>query len=156
MGLKNPNVEMSLKNPYKDGGMFEGASHLIFGNAKHLRKNMTSAETVLWMHLKNGIIGFKFRRQHPIGLYIADFYCHKAKLIVEIDGSIHNDQAIKENDETRQKELEKWGYIVIRFANQQVIVTPEEVVKVITENISQIINLQKQNTPQKGESKSPL
>jgi very-short-patch-repair endonuclease len=76
---------MSLKNPYKPGGMFEGASRLIFANAKHLRKNMTATETVLWMYLKVGIDGFKFRRQHPIGLYIADFYCHKAKLIVEVD-----------------------------------------------------------------------
>src|SRR5580765_7230356 len=86
---------MSLKNPYKEGGMFEGASHLIFGNAKHLRKNMTVAQTVLWMHLKKGINGFKFRRQHPIGLYIADFYCHKAKLIVEVDGLVHSEPEVK-------------------------------------------------------------
>jgi very-short-patch-repair endonuclease len=145
---------MPLKNPYKEGGMFEGASHLIFANAKHLRKNMTAAETALWMHLKIGINGFKFRRQHPIGLYIADFYCHKAKLIVEVDGTIHSDPVIKEQDETRQKELEKWGYIVIRFTNKQVIENSEEVIKVISEKILQIINLQKQNTPQKAESKS--
>jgi hypothetical protein len=67
---------MSLKNPYKKGGMFEGASYLLFERAKRLRKNMTAAETVLWMHIKTGINGFKFRRQHPIGQYIADFYCH--------------------------------------------------------------------------------
>ena len=92
---------MSLKNPYKSGGMFEGASHIIFANAKHLRKNMTGAETVLWMHLKKGLNGCKFRRQHPIGIYIADFYCHHSKLIVEIDGSVHNNKGIKETDEAR-------------------------------------------------------
>jgi imidazole glycerol-phosphate synthase subunit HisF len=131
---------MSLKNPYKEGGMFEGASHLIFANAKHLRKNMTAAETVLWMHLKIGISGFRFRRQHPIGLYIADFYCHKAKLIVEVDGSIHKGPTIKENDERRQKELEKWGYTVIRFTNEEVLQKSETVI----DKISDIVNSVKQ------------
>jgi cyclase len=82
---------MSLKNPYKSGGMFEGASHLIFANARQLRKNMTNAEVILWMHLKEGINNFKIRRQHPIGLYIADFYCHQPKLIIEVDSSIHDE-----------------------------------------------------------------
>ena len=76
----------STASPFKNGGMFEGASHLIFANAKLLRKNMTAAETVLWMYLKAGINDCKFRRQHPIGIYIADFYCHKAKLGIEVDG----------------------------------------------------------------------
>ena len=76
--------------------MFEGASHLIFANAKHLRKNMTDAETVLWMQLKKGINNFIIRRQHPIGLYIADFFCHKLKLIIEVDGLIHNEPNIQD------------------------------------------------------------
>ena len=108
---------MTLKNPYKAGGMFEGASNLIFENAKQLRKNMTNAEIALWIHLKGGINGLKFRRQHPIGFYIADFFCHKVKLIIEIDGSIHNNIEVKEVDEKRQAELESWGYIIIRFTN---------------------------------------
>jgi very-short-patch-repair endonuclease len=145
---------MTLKNPYKSGGMFEGASHLIFANAKHLRKNMTDAEIVLWAHLKKGINDFKIRRQHPIGFYIADFYCHKSKLIIEIDGLIHNEAHIKEADDARQKELERWGYTIIRFTNQQVLEKPEEVIKIITEKISELTNLRKQNTPQKAESKS--
>ncbi len=128
--------------------MFEGASHLVFENAKQLRRNMTAAEMALWLHLRAGLNGFKFRRQHPISIYIADFYCHKAKLVIEIDGSIHTDSAVKEADEMRQKELERWGYIVIRFSNQQVIEKPEVIIKIITEKISQINNLQKQNTPQ--------
>lgn len=116
--------------------MFEGASHLIFANAKHLRKNMTAAETILWMNLKRGINGFKFRRQHPIGIYIADFYCHKVKLIVEIDGSIHNEPAIKENDEARQKELERWGYAVIRFTNEEALLR----IEIVINKISKIVN----------------
>jgi len=136
--------------------MFEGASHIIFENAKHLRKNMTDAEKVLWMYLKVGIAGLKFRRQHPIGLYIADFYCHKVKLIIEIDGSIHNEKLIKEQDEIRQKDLENWGYTIIRFTNLQAMKQGEKVVTIISEKISEINNLQKQNTPEQTESKSPL
>ena len=136
--------------------MFEGASHLIFANAKHLRKNMTAAETALWMHLKKGINGFKFRRQHPIGLYIADFYCHEAKLIVEVDGFVHSEPEVKQSDDSRQKELETWGYTIIRFINQEVSEKPEEVIKIITDKISYLNNLQKQSTPQLSECKSPL
>ncbi|MGZ8517516.1 MAG: endonuclease domain-containing protein, partial [Chitinophagaceae bacterium] len=137
------------KNPYKSGGMFEGASHIIFGNAKHLRKNMTDAEKVLWFYLKKGIEGFKFRRQHPIGLYIADFYCHKAKLIVEIDGSIHNQKDVKNADETRQKELEGWGHQVIRFTNQQVITQADRVIASTTKTLTDIFNNRKQNASSK-------
>jgi len=140
---------MTLKNPYKPGGMFEGESHLIFANAKHLRKNMTDAETVLWAHLNKGINGFKIRRQHPIGLYIADFYCHKTKLVVELDEVIHNKTAMKEADDARQKELERWGYAIIRFTNQQVMEKPEEIIKIIAEKILHLNNLQKQNTSSK-------
>ena len=129
---------MSLKNPYKPGGMFESASHLIFENAKTLRGNMTAAEINLWMYLRKGVNGFKFRRQHPIGIYIADFYCHKAKLIIELDGSIHNIEEVIKNDEERQKELERWGYFVIRFKNKKIMQKPEEVIKIITEKISQL------------------
>src|SRR5688572_13303423 len=143
---------MGLKNPYKSGGMFEGASHIIFENAKHLRKNMTDAEKVLWTYLRTGINGLKFRRLHPIGFYIADFYCHKAKLIVEIDGSIHIKKEVKENDEKRQKELESWGYFTVRFTNQQVLKERDDVVKKITEQILQLNILHKQNTPQQSET----
>jgi cyclase len=131
---------MSLKNPYKSGGMFEGASPLIFANAKHLRKNMTEAEKMLWAYLKQGINGFKVRRQHPIGIYIADFYCHKVKLIIELDGSIHHEQSVKNNDELRQKELESWGYTIIRFANEEVTQKVEAVIQKVSELVSSIIN----------------
>ena len=89
--------------------MFEGASHLIFANAKHLRKNMTDAETVLWMYLRLGMNGLRFRRQHPIGLYIADFYCHKLKFIIEADGSIHNEPDIKKTGRSKATRFGKMG-----------------------------------------------
>jgi imidazole glycerol-phosphate synthase subunit HisF len=136
---------MTLKNPYKRGGMFEGASNLIFENAKQLRKNMTEAETILWMHLRKGMNGCKFRRQHPIGLYIADFYSHRVKLVVEVDGSVHNNDEVKKNDEARQKELVEWGYVVIRFTNNEVFQKIENVLKKISDTVNQII----QNTTPK-------
>lgn len=88
--------------------MFEGASHLLFEKAKQLRKKMTGAEEILWLHLRKGLNGYKFRRQHPIGNYITDFFCFKARLIIEIDGSVHNSNEIKENVISRQKALESW------------------------------------------------
>ena len=131
---------MSFKNPYKKGGMFEGANHLIFGMAKELRKNMTDSENMLWLYLKKGINGLKFRRQHPIGIYIADFYCHRVKLIIEIDGSIHNEIEIIDSDKTRQKELEELGYTVIRFTNEQVKIEVEKVLREIELTIEKLFN----------------
>ena len=136
--------------------MFEGASHLIFANAKQLRMNMTEAEKALWAHLKAGINGLKIRRQHPIGNYIADFYCHKAKLIIEIDGEIHNDPAVQKIDVQREKDLKSLGYNIIRFSNEEVYKDPEKVLKEIEIKISELNTINKQNTLQTAESKSPL
>ena len=138
---------MTLKNSYKQGGMFEGASPLIFENAKQLRENMTAAEMSLWLHLRKGLNGYKFRRQHPIGVYIADFYCHNAKLIIELDGSIHNQNDVKKNDATRQEDLEKWGYAVIRFTNNEVFKQLELMLKKISNKILFINN---SKTPKSG------
>ena len=109
---------MSLKNPYKSGGMFEGASHIIFANAKHLRNNMTDAEKVLWFYLKTGSEGLKFRRQHPIGIYIADFYCHEKQLVIEVDGEYHFQNDQPQYDAWRTEILEDLGVKVIRFSNR--------------------------------------
>ena len=119
--------------------MFEGASHLLFEKAKQLRNNMTGTEEVLLMHLRTGINGFKFRRQHPIGNYIVDLFCFKAKLVIEIDGSVHNNDEIKENDITWQKELESLGYTVIRFTNIEIHKQVETVLNKISELLNNII-----------------
>jgi len=101
--------------------MFQGASKLIFERAKNLRKNMTPAEKVLWQYLRNHQInGFYFRRQHPIKRFIADFYCSKADLIIEVDGGIHNNPEVYEHDLNRTAELEKLGIKVIRFTNEEI------------------------------------
>lgn len=126
---------MNKKSPYKKGGMFEGASHLVFELAKNLRKNMTDAEINLWMHLKAGVKGLKFRRQHPIGIYIADFYCHKVKLIVEADGKIHQRKDIKEYDEQRENSLLSMGYTIIRFTNDEILKNIEIVLAAIEQKV---------------------
>jgi very-short-patch-repair endonuclease len=117
---------------------------------------MTEAETALWIHLKAGINGLKFRRQHPIGVYIADFYCHKVKLIIEIDGGIHNDPKVKKADKQKEMDLKNWGYMIIRFSNDDVLTNSEKILKEIEIIISKKDNIRKQNTLRKAESKSPL
>ena len=125
--------------------MFENASYLLFQNAKELRRTMTNAEMILWLNIRNRINGFKFRRQHPIGNYIADFFCHKAKLIIELDGSIHGLAHVQELDKIRQKDLEKLGYYIIRFTNNDVLLNIEQVIDTIKKTINKLINSQSRN-----------
>jgi very-short-patch-repair endonuclease len=94
----------------------------IFIKAKDLRRSMTQAEDILWEHLRNRKLnGLKFRRQHPIDIFIADFYCHEKKLIIELDGSIHDIPEQKEYDEGRSFLLEEKGFHILRFRNEEVI-----------------------------------
>jgi cyclase len=116
--------------------MFLGAGSSIFKNAHALRNNMTPAEMVLWGRLKGNQLGLKFRRQHPLGIYIADFYCHQHKLIIEIDGSIHNLPEIIANDLERQTSLEKDGMKFLRFKNSEIFNHLEEVLNTIKQTIS--------------------
>lgn len=111
--------------------MFLGADHLIFQNAKELRKNMTHAETLLWGYLVQRPLGYKFRRQHPISIFIADFYCHALKLVIEVDGSIHDSNEAKEQDASRQHTLEAEGIRFLRFTNAAVEKHLETVIKEI-------------------------
>ena len=77
-----------------DKTMYFGAKPDLLEKAKVLRKNMTNAEKILWDRLKdNQVLNIRFRRQHPIDLFIADFYCHSARLAIELDGEIHKSQA---------------------------------------------------------------
>ena len=119
----------------KKSSMFYGASPIIFELAKKLRNNVTATEMILWGNLKSRFPSMKFRRQHPISIYIADFYCHNAKLIIEIDGSIHSLPEIRENDIERQKNLESLGLKIIRFTNKEVLNNLQEVITIIEKNI---------------------
>ena len=111
---------ISLEIVIMKENMFYGASPMIFELAKKLRNNVTNEEMILWGTLKVKFPTLKFRRQHPISNYIADLYCHSKKLVIEIDGSIHNLEEVKLNDMQRQKDLEDLGIIVIRFTNKEI------------------------------------
>jgi len=101
-------------------GMHFDANGDIFKKAQELRENETFAEKLLWKKLSDNQLGVKFRRQHPIKWFIADFYCHKAKLIIEVDGGIHYEKQQKEYDEGRDLELKALGIEVLRFDNIEI------------------------------------
>ncbi len=88
--------------------------------ARQMRKEPTPAEAKLWQCLRGKkVLGFKFRRQHAIERFIVDFYCRKAKLIVEVDGPIHQ-YTVKE-DAARQEFLVSKGLAILRFRNEEVL-----------------------------------
>ncbi len=104
---------------------------------KDLRNNGTSAEAFLWRYLqKSQLKGRKFRRQHSIGNYIVDFYCPKEKLIIELDGEIHNNPRTNQYDEQRTKYLNSLGFVVIRFENKIVFDHLPSVLKEINDNFN--------------------
>ena len=107
--------------------------------ARHLRRNQTDVERQLWQLLRDRRLeGFKFRRQHPIGPYFADFACIAGRLVVEADGGQHLDQAAY--DRTRTRFLEASGFRVIRFWNHEILqardAVLEEVLRVLGEEKS--------------------
>ena len=103
--------------------------NLISPLRKDLKNNQTEAEHILWKHLKANQLGVKFRRQHVIGRFIADFVCLPAKLIIEADGKIHENQ--KEYDALRTEYLNEKGFKVIRFTNDEIITNINPVIEKI-------------------------
>ena len=98
--------------------------------ARQLRRNSTDAERLLWKHLRNRqLAGFKFRRQTSIGQYFTDFECLAAKLIIELDGGQHQEQA--SYDLKRTKYLQARGYRVLRFWNNEVLTDTDAVLQSI-------------------------
>lgn len=113
---------MVYKSKSIERTMFYGAKADTFKYAADLRKSMTEAERTLWDELKqNKLKGYRFKAQHPIKFFIADFYCHRAKLVIEIDGKIHTTKERKEYDLNRSYEFEHLGLKVIRFTNSEVL-----------------------------------
>jgi very-short-patch-repair endonuclease len=124
------------KTKVKD--MFIGARSELFRLAHDMRQSPTEAEGILWEQLRKcRSSGFIFRRQHPIDFYIADFYCHKIKLVIEVDGDIHTNYDVKEHDDNRSGELERFGIVVIRFTNDEIINELENVMSEINIKISE-------------------
>jgi len=118
-----------------DKNMYFGAKPAVLETAKILRNEMTYHEKLLWEKLKGKqICGVRFRRQHPISFFIADFYCHQVKLVVEVDGEIHDVKV--EYDEGRSAEMEKFGILIIRFTNHEV----ENSIQNVINKIETIVN----------------
>jgi very-short-patch-repair endonuclease len=114
----------------------------MIGKARELRKNMTKAEHKLWQQLRRKVLmGARFRRQHPINKFIADFYCHEAKLIIEVDGPYHNDEEQQQNDKGRTYELQDMGIDIIRFTNEEVELNIEKVLEIIKEKLTSKIQV---------------
>ena len=122
-------------NPRLGYPIYFGTDPEILKLAGKNRTHLTPAERKLWKHLRKRITGMKFRRQHPVSRFITDFYCHQAKLVIEIDGGYHNEPKQKELDQRRQKELENLGLLVIRFRNEEI---ETDVVRVV-EKISMVL-----------------
>ncbi len=105
--------------------------------AKRLRRSQTDAELRLWYHLRaHRFLGLKFKRQKPVGPYIADFVCLEHRLVIEVDGSQHNDHK-QESDRIRDCWLKAQGLIVLRFWNDEVLRDTDAVL----ERIRQVVEL---------------
>jgi very-short-patch-repair endonuclease len=148
----------------EETNMFYGASPTIFEKAKMLRQNMTFHEKLLWEQLRsNKILGLRFKAQHPIDIFIADFYCHKLKLIIEIDGDSHNSADETAYDEGRSDEMQKLGIDTIRFSNDDIQNELSAVLRKLENKCKLLLNSDQLSTPTlKGEAnlnlecKSPL
>lgn len=104
-----------------------------YERARELRWTMTEPERLLWAILRNRQLGFRFRRQHPIGLYILDFYCPSARLCVEVDGPVHLEPGQTEHDAKRDAWLGTQGVRVLRFSAAEVTERPAAIIAKIAQ-----------------------
>jgi len=109
--------------------------------ARQLRQNSTLAEILLWKNIKNRVLGYEFHRQVPIDEFIVDFYCHELSLAIEVDGSTHDYNFIR--DELRQKRLERKGISIVRFTDDDVKKFMNDVLRSIQ---SVILEIEKRKT----------
>ena len=118
--------------------MYYGADSDTLRAAHILRRSMTKAEAVLWKKLKDRkLFPTKFRRQHPIIIFIVDFYCHEYRLVIEVDGDIHNDEIVIQYDSIRTDVLNNLGLKVIRFSNDQILFSLNSVIEKIQREITE-------------------
>ncbi len=118
--------------------MHHKASSKKFEFARMLRREQTEAEQSMWQFLRNKNLGVKFRRQHPLDKFVADFFCFERKLIVEIDGGYHDLPDEKAKDDERTKVLNALGYKVIRFKNEEVLNNLKGVLDTLKQEITKL------------------
>lgn len=103
--------------------------------ARSLRRRSGSVEDRVWSLLRSGRIdGHKFRRQHPVGRYVADFACERLRLVIEIDGGVHQRDDVVMKDQARQTDLETFGWTVLRFTNDQALIATDQIAAAIREH----------------------
>jgi len=140
LGVRGLSSPLGARGLYPSN-MFYGALPIHFELAKKLRDNQTQAEEFLWENLDNlKHLNVRFKRQHPILYFIADFYCHKAKLIIEVDGGYHDIPEQYIYDRNRDSELLDLGLKVIHFTNEQVLYHIDTTLKIIEQEIKQSQN----------------
>jgi|SRR5215213_3636952 len=102
--------------------------------ARELREQQTPAEEFLWERLRaRRFLDLKFRRQFPVETFITDFFCYEAKLVVEVDGEVHEEPHQKAHDKNRDMFLQSLGYKILRFSNQQVLESVDSVLQAIAQ-----------------------
>ena len=122
-----------MPESYNDN-LHEGAIGKLYQFGRELRQESTEAEKLLWAELRSRKLnGLKFRRQHPLDKFIVDFYCNERKLVIELDGSVHDKKINKEYDDARTAMLAGLNIIVLRFKNEDVTNNLKEVIRKISE-----------------------
>jgi very-short-patch-repair endonuclease len=112
-------------------------------SAKRLRSEQTDAETILWSYLRGSRLeGYKFKRQHPVGKYVLDFYCSLCRLAIELDGGQHNEEEQRGKDQERTNYFRKLGIKVIRFWNHEVFENIDGVLEEIKMQLSEVVELE--------------
>lgn len=104
----------------RDGEGFGRGRASIYAAARDLRRRQTPTEARLWAALRRDALGVPFRRQHPIGPFVVDFCCLPRNLVVEVDGSVHDREDVREQDEWREAWLTGHGFRVVRFTNDHI------------------------------------
>ena len=114
--LRLANLSMNKSRHYRGGFEYSGSLTLT----RELCQTSTDAESLLWDELRDRqLLGFKFRRQHQIGKYVVDFYCHKARLVIECDGDIHSKAEAWHHDQNRDAYMSALGLSTLRFTNEE-------------------------------------
>ncbi len=135
----------------EEGDGIENYSKKTLNFAKELRKSQTNAEGLLWYYLKNKQLGgYKFKRQQPIDKYIVDFVCFEKKLIIELDGSQHNEDKNIKHDKIRDSFLRSLGFTILRFCNDEIFTNCFNILDFILHKLENPLDLN--NPPRKGGS----
>lgn len=117
--------------------------------AKIMRRRPTDAENLLWEHLRaKRFLGLKFKRQEPIGNYIADFICYEKKIVIELDGGQHARKRVALEDRKRDEWMKSQGFKILRIWNHEVLRNLEEVLEIIADECE---SPSPQSSPIKGE-----